>query len=105
MDEPTFWGNKIDEDPDEATSFVRGLIRGDPLEEAALGVAKQFADGGYGSLSEKQKRVLEIVLDEYGTKACVRCAQPIPWSEMDGAYHNARNCAWCQHQSEKLLRE
>ena len=104
MEEVTEWSAKIEEDPDGAAAFARELF--DHLDQPALGVARQLADRGYDSLSDKQKWVLETqVFDLYGSEACERCANPIPWSEMNGAYHNGGYCSWCQHMEEKMLQE
>jgi hypothetical protein len=42
-------------DKDRLADYLKELIKGEGLQEVALGVAKQFLAQGYESLSDKQK--------------------------------------------------
>lgn len=90
-----------DED-DDCIGYVEQLIELNYIEEkTALGVAKQFVNDGFQSLSDKQKYVLETyVLGENKVEDCKRCASPIPWSEMLEALDHG-HCSYCWHMKHK----
>ena len=75
--------------------FVKELIAQDQLEGKALGIAKQFADQGEESLSEKQKYVFQKdVINVFVTTECTCCGLEVPWEEMSFAYDNGGTCGY-----------
>lgn len=86
---------------DEVSDYINDLISSNSLEGAALGIAKQFLDKGYSSLSAKQLKILEAILPSESQRNCTACCAPIPWCEMLESRDNGGYCSWCSHQLEK----
>jgi hypothetical protein len=93
-------------DEDRLADYLKELITGGDLQDAALGVAKQFLTKGYGSLSEKQEYVLDQhIIDVYVAQRCKRCEEKISWEEMYFAYQNGGYCGYCNKIYESMQRE
>jgi hypothetical protein len=100
------WNDRIDQGEEDRKAFLRQLIDGDRLEDAALGITKLVIDKGDDVLSEKQKFVFKRdVLDVYVIRECSRGGCDIPWSEMMMAYDNGGLCGYCAHMHDKIMRE
>ena len=81
--------------------FLEQLISSGRTEGKEAGIAKFFIDNNYESLSDKQKYVLDRMIDENSIKECERCGSDIPWCEMLEALDNGGYCNYCQHMMEK----
>jgi hypothetical protein len=88
---------------DEFLDFVQDVINGGHLDGAANGVARQAVERGIGSLSARQRYVLDhFVVEPHTVEACARCDNDIPWSEMYLAVQMFDNmCSWCSHMAAK----
>ncbi len=83
-------------DKDRLADYLKELIKGEGLQEVALGVAKQFLAQGYESLSDKQKYVFdEYIIKVFVTQRCKHCEERISWEEMYFAYQNGGYCGYC----------
>ena len=81
------------------TDFLKILIAVGALEGAALGVARQYMDQGFESLTMKQLEVFHrYVITPFRTQYCQRCGGDIVWSEMYDAYENGGLCAYCNYK-------
>lgn len=93
-------------DDGEFSKFLQGVVDGEHLEGAALGITKLVIDKGSDALSSKQRFVFERdVIREFATNGCERCGEDIPWSEMYAAIDNGKLCNYCWHMSEKIKHE
>jgi DNA-directed RNA polymerase subunit RPC12/RpoP len=90
---------------DGFAEYIQEIIDGEHLDGAALGIAKQVADRGLDSLSDKQKYVFERdVMSHYYVEECERCGNEIPWEEMYQAT-DSNYCSYCEHMYQKMLAE
>jgi hypothetical protein len=82
--------------------FLKELIQTNCLDQPVLGISKQAVGRGIGSLSVKQRSILDrCIMAYYFTEKCARCCSDIPWSEMSLANNNGGYCGWCEHQMAK----
>jgi hypothetical protein len=85
-------------DPVGMRAFLETLIKLAAIEGEVLAVAKQCLDGGYDSLTRKQRQVFDrSIIDTFTRTSCVCCGGHIPWSEMYDAYDNGGLCGHCIH--------
>ena len=85
--------------------YLNDLINSGRLNSTEEGITKYLIDNGYDSLSDKQKRVFNRMIDNNSVAECKRCAIDIPWCEMIEALDNGGYCNYCQHMMEKLEEE
>lgn len=95
-----------DRDGDGETSgfaqFINDLLANNILEhEAEIGVAKYVDVNGTKELSDKQRSVLEIIVNKFGGLDCNRCQAKIDWLELAEAHQNGGFCSYCAYQIEK----
>jgi len=79
-------------DSDECLKFVKSLL--DSLDnDEAFGVCRYYLHNGYETLSEKQKKVFKIALQQNLLK-CSRC-EDFYWIEAEFVIDNGL-CSYCQ---------
>lgn len=59
-------------------------------------------DKGYESLSEKQKFVFNLMINDNIINECQKCGIDIPWCEMLDALNNGNLCNYCRHIERKM---
>ena len=84
--------------------FVKHLLHNDYLSEPSeIGVARQYIDRGYSSLSGNQKRVIDSVLSMHAV-VCDSCEEPIPWDEQIHALDEP-TCGECEYKRNRILED
>ncbi len=87
---------------EDFSDFLAELVEGERLNESKeYGIAKLAIDGGYATLSEKQKYVLKNSIKDFIYDDCLRCSSPIPWNEMYATEEYGQYCSWCHHMMDK----
>ena len=88
-------------DESECLEFVEGLIESESLDnDIAVGVCKFFVENGYEALSDKQKNVLKITLQQNVLKCGRGDACDFSWGEAQFIIDNGL-CSYCQHVWDK----
>jgi hypothetical protein len=78
----------------EYVRFLKQLIEGKYLEDAALEVARQATEKGLSTLNNKQRDVLGFTLKQIAPGRCQSCGNTIPWPEMYQAI-SSHSCLAC----------
>lgn len=86
---------------DDFKGYLEQLIELGRLEPMQSGITKFVIDEGYDSLSPKQRKVFDYMVDKNTVSSCQRCGTDIPWCEMLEALDNGGFCSYCQHMIEK----
>jgi hypothetical protein len=96
-----------DEDNLGLVEFMEELIKRDELIDPAAGIAKQVIAKGVNSLSDKQKVVIEKVVDIYKRKnKCEICVDGNISCLSDYIYINENGlCPMCEYDREKFMRD
>jgi len=82
--------------------FISELVQQELLNhEAEIGVAKFVESNGTQDLSEKQAKVLEIIVDKYADEKCKRCGLKISISEVIESMDNGGFCDYCAQQMSR----
>lgn len=96
----------MDDHSDTSQEFFETLLRLDALSDTAAGIARQAADRGYESLSDKQRYVIDNELIELGyAKNCARGGCEIPWEERIEVPDNGGLCGYCAHMRDRSMDE
>lgn len=75
------------------------------LNDIQAGVTRQVIAQGYDSLTDKQKKVFDYIVNTMLNMTCSRCGTPIPLSEISEALTNGGLCGYCVHIKEKMDKE
>lgn len=82
--------------------FVRYLLQNDYLAHPTeQGLARQYIDQGYSSLTAPQKAVIDDVLQEHAV-VCDLCEDPVPWNEQIEALDSGI-CGTCEYRRNCIL--
>lgn len=90
---------------DGFNEYLNWLIESNRLEPMQAGITMLVLDKGLESLSYKQRRVFDYMVDQNAVDCCCRCGSPIPWNEMSDAVDNGGYCGYCQYMKDKLDKE
>jgi hypothetical protein len=86
----------------EFASFLSQLIDKDVLEnDTEKGIVSFVNSKGTKSLSDKQAKVLDIIVSRYNNKECKVCGETIPLSEVLDLDDNDGLCNYHKHQFDK----
>lgn len=95
------------ENNDDLIEFLKQLIETEEITGVANGIAKQVIDKGVDSMSEKQKSVIDNLVDGYRKKnECKRCSNGNVDSLTDYLFI-AKNglCPMCEYDREKFMKD
>lgn len=85
----------------EFASFISQLIAQDILDNnTEKGIIALVNTTGTKSLSEKQAKVLEMIVSNYYNQKCKICGLDIPLSEVLDLEDNGGLCSYHKHQSD-----
>ncbi len=89
--------------------FLKELIEREEIKDVALGISKQVIDKGVDSMSEKQKNVIESVVDYYTKNIkCERCLNGNVSTLTDYIFIKDNShglCSMCDYDREQLMKE
>lgn len=93
----------------DLTDFLKELIEREEIKDAALGIAKQVIDKGVDSMSEKQKSVIENVVDYYTKNVeCERCLNGNVTTLTDYIFIKDNShglCSMCEYDREQFMKD
>lgn len=66
-----------------------------------IGIVSFAKVNGTQSLSEKQIKILEIIISRYKKTECIICVEELSWNEILDAEDNSGLCSYHAHQLSK----
>lgn len=96
-----------DKENNDLIDFLERLIETDEISGIANGIAKQVIDKGVDSMSEKQKSIIDNLVDSYRkNNECERCLNG-NISILTDYLFIAENglCPMCEYDKEKVMKD
>lgn len=79
--------------------------KNDDYDEIFKGIVQFTIDNGWNSLSDRQKEVIRIRIEQICPDSCTHCLASIPWCEMLFAMEHDDMCTHCVKLQEDLKKE
>lgn len=84
------------------TNFISNALEQGLLEhDTEAGIARQVQAQGTESLSEKQSKVFNRIVERFSGLTCNRCQNTIELEEAPGSIDNGGYCSYCWYQVQK----
>ena len=95
------------EENNDLIDFLKQLIETDEISGVANGIAKQVVDKGVDSMSEKQKSVIDNLVESYRkNNECERCSNGNVGSLTDYLFIAENGlCPMCEYDREKFMKD